>query len=213
VAGGQIGFNRQINDKVILGAEADISYADINNKVGNNTFNSKNSFFTSEVISSNNEYERKGINWLGTVRARAGYDLGKFMPYITGGLAYGEIEINGNEIRGSLQAPFSQYISSFSSDKKAIQIGWAAGAGAEYKVSDNWSVRGEYLFTQLGVISYSSEGNIIDRYGCTNCIPPSTVRDGLSWGQGTLGPFGIHQARIGLNYQTKWLGITGAAHY
>jgi outer membrane immunogenic protein len=35
-------------------------------------------------------------------------------------------------------------------------VGWAIGAGAEWKLTHNWSVRGEYLYVDLGSINGST---------------------------------------------------------
>jgi outer membrane immunogenic protein len=72
--------------------------------------------------------------WLGTVRGRLGYAIDRFMPYVTGGLAVGDIK---NNISGIGSA----------SDTKA---GWTVGGGLEYAFNGPWSAKVEYLYVDLG---------------------------------------------------------------
>lgn len=208
VAGGQIGYNHEFSNKVVVGAEADMDYVDINNRYGNNANNTNTTIVGNSIIQTNNQNGRTGINWIGTARLRLGYDLGSFMPYVTGGLAYGGVSTNGfgaglisqNYGLGSFQNG-----SAGSSSSSSVQVGWAAGAGGELKVAPNWSIRGEYLYTQLGSLSYGAGATTFTSSSCNGCVPPTTLNTGTGWGQTNVGPFGIHQARIGVNYHTDWL--------
>jgi outer membrane immunogenic protein len=66
VGGGQIGYNYQIG-QFVIGAEADLQWADVGNRFG----------------SSSND-------WFGTVRAKAGVAVDQFLIYATGGFAYSD---------------------------------------------------------------------------------------------------------------------------
>jgi outer membrane immunogenic protein len=72
--------------------------------------------------------------WLGTVRGRVGYAFDRFMPYITGGVAFGGVDAN--------QSPFP--------GGSSTQVGWAAGAGLEFAVVNNITAKVEYLHYDLG---------------------------------------------------------------
>ena len=81
LAGGQIGYNKQINS-VVLGIEADASWTNLN---GSGTY-------ATDAPGYNNNWVKAHhleLDYFGTVRARAGYAMGNFLPYVTGGLAYG----------------------------------------------------------------------------------------------------------------------------
>jgi outer membrane immunogenic protein len=72
--------------------------------------------------------------WLGTARARLGYaGWTNWMPYITGGAAFGGVK-------------FEQATTTDTRTK----LGWTAGVGLEYAILSNWSVKGEYLYADLG---------------------------------------------------------------
>ena len=71
------------------------------------------------------------------MRGRLGYAMGpsgSWMPYVTGGVAFGDIE---NAVTGSGSAR----------DTKA---GWALGGGIEAALSGPWTAKVEYLYVDLG---------------------------------------------------------------
>jgi outer membrane immunogenic protein len=70
LAGGQIGYNYQINN-FVLGIEADFQGSNIGDEL---------------------DPYRSKINWFGTVRPRVGYAFDRTMIYGTGGLAYGNVK-------------------------------------------------------------------------------------------------------------------------
>lgn len=140
--GAQAGYNYQFSNNVVLGAEADVSFGDINAK--SNGANQFDPYYTEDKI-----------NAFGTVRARLGYAVDRFLPYVTGGLAWANVDhslgcsvasapggSNGCENRLGGQA--------FDTSDSNTSFGWTVGAGVEYAVTNNWTVKGEYLYTDLG---------------------------------------------------------------
>lgn len=194
IVGGQIGYNHQFDNNLVLGAETDFNYADINNRYATGDINNISSANQRGI---NNIYynDRTGVNWVGTARLRLGYDLGKFLPYITAGLAYGNVSNNSLGVQEYIYEGTFRGGSS-TTNSSSVTTGWAAGAGAEYIVADNWSVKGEYLFTQLGNLNIQ---------GYPASINPPLA--GTSVLNGTIGPWLTHQARVGLNYHTDWLAF------
>ena len=75
VAGGTLGYNYQFG-AVVLGVEGDIDWAGLS---GSTTGGCPAGCKTSD-------------SWLSTVRGRLGYAADRFMPYITGGGAFGNIQ-------------------------------------------------------------------------------------------------------------------------
>ena len=72
--------------------------------------------------------------WVGTTRARVGYTpTESVMVYGTGGVAYGKVK---------------GYVPGASESK--TKVGWAAGAGVEYAMDSNVTLKTEYLYTDLG---------------------------------------------------------------
>ena len=74
-------------------------------------------------------------SWLGTARARLGYaGWNNWLPYITGGLAMGDIKATRSTL----------------SSASKTKMGYTIGAGLEYAMWTNWSVKLEYLYVDLG---------------------------------------------------------------
>ncbi len=79
-------------------------------------------------------------DWLGTVRGRVGYSWDRIMPYVTGGVGFGNIKANRTGFTGA-------------SDSRA---GWALGAGVEAAIAGRWTGKLEYVYTDLGSIGCSA---------------------------------------------------------
>jgi outer membrane immunogenic protein len=73
------------------------------------------------------------IDWLSTVRGRVGFAIDNFLIYGTGGAAIGEVTFDQGGVEDS-----------------DTRIGWTAGGGIEAALTDNISVKGEYLYVDLG---------------------------------------------------------------
>ena len=119
LVGGTIGYNYQIN-QLVLGLEGDIDWADISG-------NTNSGICTTAVCSTKND-------WLGTVRGRIGYAFDRFMPYVTGGAAFGDVKTSVAGFSGQ-------------TDTKA---GWTAGGGLEFAINGPWTAKVEYLYVDLG---------------------------------------------------------------
>jgi outer membrane immunogenic protein len=116
LVGGTLGYNWQAGPAV-FGVEGDIDWSDLRG--------------SAPCAATSCETRN---NWLGTVRGRLGYALDNFMPYVTGGLAVGDIK---NSIAGVGNA----------TETKA---GWTVGGGLEAHISGPWSAKLEYLYVDLG---------------------------------------------------------------
>jgi outer membrane immunogenic protein len=110
------------------------------------------------------------IDWMASLRLRAGLAVQRALVYGTAGLAMGrakgELTIHG------VGAPFGW-------TDRALLAGWTFGAGVEYALSPSWSVKGEFIRTQLGDGLFSS---------ATDKVPVSSRTD-------------IHNLRGGLNFR------------
>jgi outer membrane immunogenic protein len=80
-------------------------------------------------------------DWLGTFRGRVGYAFNRVMPYVTGGLAVGNVKAT---------SPFG------SSDE--TRAGWTLGGGIEANIVGPWSAKIEYLYADLGKTNCSTCG-------------------------------------------------------
>ena len=136
VGGGQLGYNWQgPGSPWVFGIEADIQGSDEHNNNG--------AFAALGPPPSAIAYSDK-LDWFGTVRGRVGWATGyqgTWLPYVTGGLAYGRANINGGGNLGLTAVAFSS---------NATQVGWTAGAGLEWAFAGEWSAKIEYLYMDLG---------------------------------------------------------------
>ncbi|MBR2534893.1 MAG: porin family protein [Hyphomicrobium sp.] len=124
--GAQLGLNRLVNDRLVVGLEADISFSDI----------SGDAFFGGKSASSD-------LNRFGTARVRAGILVTPTtMFYATGGLAWADWT--------DTFTPEST-TNSFSN----VDIGWTVGGGLETFVSDKLSFKIEYLYLDFGDETHS----------------------------------------------------------
>ena len=119
LVGGTIGFNYQVGQWV-WGLEGDIDWASIK---GNQTVGVVN-------------YDTN-LRWLSTARGRIGYAWDRWLPYVTGGLAVGDV-------RGTVTTPATITTGT------ETRVGWTVGAGLEYAITPNVSIKGEYLYVDLG---------------------------------------------------------------
>jgi outer membrane immunogenic protein len=126
ILGAGAGFNWQLG-RLVYGIEGDYSWANINGS--SNTCGA-----TSPIPHSCGT----GLQSLGTLRGRIGYAAGvtgNWLPYVTGGLAVGEVQ--------AWDALFAASGSDFRS-------GWTVGAGVETALTRNWTLKVEYLYVDLG---------------------------------------------------------------
>jgi outer membrane immunogenic protein len=90
---------------------------------------------------------------LATVRGRVGVlPTQSLLLYATGGAAFAGI--NTSDF-----AFFAADGSSNAASSDKTKTGWTVGAGAEWALSGGWSVKAEYLYVDLGNISYTSSNS------------------------------------------------------
>lgn len=135
--GGQIGFNLQ-RGNIVLGLEADLQGADISDGVSGIVLDEFADEATGRVAVH--------VNYFGSVRGRLGVAMDRVMPYVTGGFAWADVELD--------TAITADDYSESRSDT-AIHTGWVLGGGLEVALDQNWSLRGEYLYYDLGKKTYS----------------------------------------------------------
>lgn len=166
--GGQVGYNWQFANGVVLGVEADYQWSKIEGKV--NVNGGIDDF--SAAIEAGSE-----LSNFGTVRARLGYGWDRTLLYVTGGWAYGRVKSGG-----SITFCDDGDCESGALSKRTSGSGWTIGAGLEYAITNNLSFKTEYLYVDLGKKTLYSE-----TYGdfATAQLDVDTrfhvVRAGLNW--------------------------------
>lgn len=143
LAGAHAGYNAQ-SGQIVVGLVIDAAFADIKRSetVIVPTFRPfgppSNTITTTDTK----------IDFLGTARAKLGFDFGDFLLYGTGGLAW---------LQNSASVSTILTDNSFSSvfaDKK-FHFGYAAGAGLEARIAQDWSLFAEYLYINVQPQTYA----------------------------------------------------------
>ena len=96
-------------------------------------------------------------SWLATVRGRVGYAFDRFLPYITGGLAVGDIKASRPGFAGG----------------DDTNVGWTVGGGLEFVIAGNWTAKAEYLYVDLGKFNCG--------LACGSGINRTTCRSARIW--------------------------------
>jgi opacity protein-like surface antigen len=122
--GAHAGYNALVTGNLVLGIEADISaggpggfiqYIDADPMLGPVTLTEQ-------------------INWMASLRGRAGFAMGDWMPFVSLGLSHAD---------ATRTTGFMQTITRGHS-------GWTFGAGVEWMFAPNWVARGEYRYYSFG---------------------------------------------------------------
>ncbi len=135
VGGAQFGFNYQIG-AVVIGAETDLSAT----RLGGSQTTAANPGGTRFTTKAENE-----VSMLGTVRARAGFVLGDFLIYGSGGYAYGIVDQ-----KGSITPDNPATTSGATASRSGLASGWALGGGVEYAILPGMTLRLDYTHYDLG---------------------------------------------------------------
>src|SRR3984893_9266118 len=126
LGGFQAGYNLQLPNRGVLGVEADVSFTSPVDrpKLDPAPFNTT-------------------LEYAATARGRIGYAFGTILPYVTGGVAWGQTRVNLNAGDGS---PLSSRL--------LPHVGWTAGLGMEMAVGGNWTAKIEYDYIDLAARTY-----------------------------------------------------------
>lgn len=117
--GANLGANFTVSDGFIVGAVGDVAWSGINGYDAGTDLN----------------YD---INWMASLRGRAGFDAGAFMPYLTAGLAVAGATANQGV-----------------AESTQVHFGWTAGAGVEVAATESLSVDLMYRYSDYGSANYN----------------------------------------------------------
>lgn len=145
IGGAQIGYNYQMG-QFVIGAEADFMGSTANQS-SSGSISIPNFMQNGTALETSNSKIQQ--SWLGTVRLRAGYAADRVLLYVTGGFAYGNVDytLTTSEVQGNGSTLY------FAGQKSQTKAGYTFGAGVEYALTNNWIIRGEYLYYNLGSAS------------------------------------------------------------
>jgi outer membrane immunogenic protein len=127
--------------------------------------------------------DQTGTDWLLTARGRVGWTVSNWLLFATGGLAMSRVSVTNSY---SDNASIGQDVAAVYSK---IKLGWTVGGGVEVAVTKNWSLKGEYLYVDLGSVDTQSVIGVVAGGGpYANAIGVSTSLT-------------AHVARLAANYK------------
>jgi outer membrane immunogenic protein len=176
IAGGTVGWNYQpVGSNWLFGLEGEAGYIHLAR-----TIQDINAINNGLAFPDSLDTTRIG-DWYGVIAGRLGFTADRVLFYGKGGVAFvnksysfADNCITGGCGGGILNLGRGDH----------TQVTWAAGAGIEYAFTNNWSVKGEYLFLATRE-SFTSSG--VSNFG--------TFYTNLHTDPG------VHTAKVGLNYR------------
>jgi outer membrane immunogenic protein len=155
IGGGQAGYNWQTG-AFVLGVETDFD-----GTTNSKSFNNVGAPFGAAAIPPLAATDfltvngKAALSWLGTTRGRVGFVAtpdNRLMIYATGGVAYG----GGTSNFSAFDATTGSF---WTGSPSSTRVGWTIGGGVEYAITNNITIRGEYLYADLGSNTFTSVGN------------------------------------------------------
>ena len=205
IGGIQGGYNRQFNSNWLLGLEADFQLGDMR---GNGT-SSPFLFAQGSTPVPVSIQELQSIKWFGTVRGRLGWlPTNNWMIYATGGFAYAQVEANTTLNAASFVGitsvttvpgpPDIGFLcvtgpNCFTGHFSRTTPGWTIGAGTEYKLSQNVSIKAEYLYMNFGDVNLVGTAQVSAIPFCPGCSGARSSYTGKSNND-------FNVARVGVNW-------------
>ncbi|MGE0239416.1 MAG: outer membrane protein [Parvibaculaceae bacterium] len=163
VGGGHLGYLWQ-HDSFVFGVEGDGEFADIDGHT--------------DVLEGGDPPPgrlEQEIDWLASLRLRAGFAMDRALIYATGGLAVGGVEFSIIDENGVEFA-----------DKHKTAWGWTIGGGLDVALTDELSGRIEYRYTDLGDIGADASDEEGTEISAETETTFHAIRIGLSWHFGAM---------------------------
>jgi outer membrane immunogenic protein len=176
--GAQAGFNLQTG-AIVYGLEADLD------GFGMTASRTVSAMYDSSPGTAFTLEQSVRTDWLFTARPRIGVAASDFLLYATAGVAATRIKYSEK-----FTDTFNPALATESVAK--TRLGWVAGAGCEYALSDRWSLKGEYLYADFGRFSDGSMLQI-----------PAGLGDRFDHSIGLR----VHLVRLGVNYRFGGSGV------
>lgn len=139
LAGLYAGYNWQ-SDRLVLGVRAD----------GDWRPTSADSSIDWVGVPSGTHYTttvNATTNFISTLTGRIGYTVGdRLLPFLSAGLAFSELGM-----KTTLLGVSGQFAGSYGQNSHDdMSVGWTVGGGLEYRLTQHWSIEGQYQYYSLG---------------------------------------------------------------
>ncbi|VTZ21459.1 Porin [Methylocella tundrae] len=131
IGGAHVGYNLQLS-QFVVGLEGDVDGSSLSK-----TWNGYVPLFGVVPGFAPATAVHTSLGVQGSIRGRVGYAWDRVLLYATGGVAFAGVN-------GSISTPFGYDSAS------STRVGWTVGGGLEYAVTNNWSIRAEYRYSDFG---------------------------------------------------------------
>ena len=138
IGGGTFGCNFQPIGAVVLGIEGEAGFMKLEGSAIDNTFRT-----TSDVLGS-----AKIGDWYAMITPRLGYAWDRALLYVKAGVAFVPVQASIVDSCLSIAAGCNNGVISTAGSHTLTT--YTVGGGLEWAFSDQWSVKGEYMFIGLG---------------------------------------------------------------
>lgn len=144
------GYNFDTGSEFIVGLDGDVTYNGLKGS-----------------INDDGDHLESKLRWSGAVRARLGVAYDRFLPYLAGGVAFGDIK-NSVTIDGETYS------------HRKTRTGWTVGAGFDYAATDNVIMRLEYRYTDYGRKDFTGSVGGLD-FDVRNKFKVNEIRLGVAY--------------------------------
>lgn len=179
--GGYGGYNWMLCEHFVFGLEVE----------GRRVWGLKDHFETGDfdfgrlgMFDIHSSFNTEDIPYLVTFGPRLGYSWRNFLPYVRGGLAFGQVDAHQGILTSALGG-------NTNGKESTTQLGWCVGGGLEYALTDRWRLRVEYQYTDLGTVDFMGRGN------------PDSFRGFTTWNSAHVTE---HSGNFGLGYSFPSFG-------
>ena len=140
--GVQAGYEHYFPSRLMLGVELDMSFANYSDLADVLSYRATGTGTANEQL-----------EYLASLRARAGYAMGPWTPFVTGGIAWASTRVSRTDLTTGNE----------DASPGNVRLGWTVGGGVDYRLDPRWSTRLEYLYTNLGLTGFNF-ANATSRY-------------------------------------------------
>jgi len=171
IGGAHIGYNYEIN-QFVIGIEGTVDPTTLTE----NVLISPPGSLPSGIGNTVNGFVQSTIQ--GAIRARVGYAFDRVLVYATGGVAFGAFKTYFQSGGVDLDGVTTFYASDTHSP---TWVGWTVGGGVEYAINNNYSVFGEYPYSDFGSITDTPAFARGLTYTATRQLSQNQVQVGFSY--------------------------------
>ena len=128
--GGFIGYRYQFDNKIVAGIEADANWL---------SGSASEPWYNTDIFMNYPDSPVLEPNWDASIRATLGYAMDRWLPYVTGGVAFLDYDVNvlprvyKNQLRTG-----------------GTETGWTLGAGLAYAFTDKLIGHVDYRYADFG---------------------------------------------------------------